>query len=199
MSLLDPQLARLVYPVGRLDWDASGLLLLTNDGDLASRLLHPRYHVPRTYEVEVTGQPRPEALRRLVEGVELSDGMTAPAKVRVHKPGPQGSVLKVTLREGRKNQVKRMFQAVGHPVRRLRRVGFGSLHLGHMPAGVYRPLRPSEVLALKEAVGLAGVSSARRARRPRSAPERSQKGHLDPEHCGSDTSTQAGPVRRRAH
>jgi len=179
MSLLDAQLARLVYPVGRLDWDASGLLLLTNDGDLASRLLHPSYHVPRTYEVEVAGQPSPEALRRLVEGVELADGMTAPAKVRAHKQGPQGSLLKVTLREGRKNQLKRMFQAVGHPVRRLRRVGFGSLHLGHMPPGLYRHLRPSEVLALKEAVGLAGGSRARKARRPRPGPEGSQKGHSD--------------------
>lgn len=154
MALLDERLARLVYPVGRLDWDASGLLLLTNDGELANRLLHPRYHVPRTYEVEVTGTPSPEALRELATGVALSEGVTAPAKVKVHKPTRMGAWVKVTLREGRKNQIKRMFAAVGHPVRTLKRVGFGSLHLGHAPPGFSRLLRPAEVHALKEAVGL---------------------------------------------
>jgi 23S rRNA pseudouridine2605 synthase len=160
MELLDAKQARAVYPVGRLDRDASGLMLLTNDGELANRLLHPRYHVPRAYEVEVTGRPGPEALRTLAAGVELSDGKTLPARVRVHRPRRGGSVVKITLREGRKNQVKRMFQAVGHPVRSLRRVSFGPLHLGHMPPGAARPLRDTEIHALREAAGLASANVA---------------------------------------
>ena len=155
MSLLDKHVARTVYPVGRLDRDASGLMLFTNDGELANRLLHPSYHVPRAYEVEVTGRPDQATLRRLASGVQLSDGVTLPARVKVHRSGAETSVLKLTLREGRKNQVKRMLAAIGHPVRSLRRVGFGSLHLGRMPPGASRPLRRTEVRALKEAVGLA--------------------------------------------
>jgi pseudouridine synthase len=158
MALLDPALARRVYPVGRLDRDATGLLLLTNDGELAHRLMHPRYHVPRAYEVDVEGEPSRESLDRLTAGLELEDGMTAPARVKVHKLSRQGSRLKLTLREGRKNQVKRMLAAVGHPVRQLRRVSFGSLHLGHMPVGTHRALRPAEVEALREAVGLTGTA-----------------------------------------
>jgi pseudouridine synthase len=156
MDLLEPALARLVYPVGRLDRDATGLLLLTNDGELAHRLLHPRYHVPRAYEVECEGQPGREALGGLASGVLLEDGMTAPARVKAHRLSPRGSRVKITLREGRKNQVKRMFAAVGHPVRALRRVSFGSLHLGHTEPGACRKLRPAEVAALREAVGLGG-------------------------------------------
>jgi len=154
MDLLDPALARLVYPVGRLDRDATGLLLLTNDGELAHRLTHPSYHVPRAYEVECEGQPAREALDRLASGVMLDDGMTARARVKAHRLAPHCSRIKITLREGRKNQVKRMFAAVGHPVRSLRRLSFGSLHLGHMEPGACRGLRPAEVAALKEAVGL---------------------------------------------
>lgn len=162
MELLDARQAKAVYPVGRLDRDASGLMLFTNDGELAHRLLHPRYHVPRAYEVEVAGRPGPEALRKLASGVELPDGMTLPARVRVHRPRRGGSVVKITLREGRKNQVKRMFQAIGHPVRSLRRTSFGPLHLGHMPPGEARPLRDTEVRALREAVGLASGNVAPR-------------------------------------
>jgi pseudouridine synthase len=154
MDLLDPKLAKTVHPVGRLDRDASGLMLLTNDGDLTNRLLHPRYHVPRAYEVEVKGCPDPETLRRLASGIELSDGPTLPARIRVHRSRRGASVLKITLREGRKNQVKRMFEAVGHPVRSLRRVSFGPLHLGHTPPGEVRALREGEVRALREAVRL---------------------------------------------
>ncbi len=154
MELLRPDLARFVYPVGRLDRDATGLLLLTNDGELAHRLMHPRYHVPRAYEVEVEGQPAPETLEQLAAGVVLDDGLTAPARLKAHRLSRQGSRIKITLREGRKNQVKRMFAAVGHPVRSLRRVSFGSLHLGHMPPGTHRILRATEVQALREAVGL---------------------------------------------
>jgi pseudouridine synthase len=154
MELVEPALARRVYPVGRLDRDATGLLLLTDDGDLAYRLTHPSFHVPRAYEVDVEGEPSPEALHRLATGVALEDGLTAPARLRVHRLRPQGSRLKLTLREGRKNQVKRMCATVGHPVRALRRVSYGPLHLGRMALGACRHLTPSEVAALKEAVGL---------------------------------------------
>jgi 23S rRNA pseudouridine2605 synthase len=106
-----------VVPVGRLDADTTGALLLTNDGPLAHRLAHPRYGVEKVYEVEVEGEPDEEALRHLAEGVELEDGLTAPATVRCLAP----SLVELTLHEGRKHQVKRMCEAVGHPVRRLHR------------------------------------------------------------------------------
>ncbi|MBI5103507.1 MAG: rRNA pseudouridine synthase, partial [Solirubrobacterales bacterium] len=146
-----------LYPVGRLDADTTGLLLLTDDGDLANRLMHPRYEVPKTYVAEVDGGSLdPQALRRLREGVELDDGVTAPAQVRQLRPG----VLELTLREGRKRQVKRMCEAVGHPVRRLRRVAFGPLRLGDLPEGAARRLSPAEVERLRAAGAKAGAPRA---------------------------------------
>jgi 23S rRNA pseudouridine2605 synthase len=137
-----------LYPVGRLDADTTGLLLLTDDGELANRLMHPRYEVPKIYVAEVEGgEVRPPALRRLREGVDLDDGRTAPADVRQLQPG----VLELTLREGRKRQVKRMCAAVGHPVRRLRRVAFGPLRLGDLPEGAARRLTQPEVQRLRDA------------------------------------------------
>src|SRR5215212_3193146 len=115
-----------VVPVGRLDADTTGALLLTNDGPLAHRLAHPRYGVEKVYEVDVEGRPSEEALRRLEEGVELDDGRTAPAKVR--RLGP--SRLELTLHEGRKHQVRRMCEAVGHPVTRLHRNRYAGLGVG---------------------------------------------------------------------
>ena len=114
-----------VVPVGRLDADTTGVLLLTNDGPLAHRLMHPRYEVDKVYEAEVEGEPDDEAIRRLAEGVELDDGPTAPAGVQ--RLGP--SRLELTLHEGRKHQVKRMCEAVGHPVRRLHRSEYAGLTL----------------------------------------------------------------------
>jgi 23S rRNA pseudouridine2605 synthase len=141
---------RRLYPVGRLDADTTGLILLTDDGDLANRLTHPRYEVPKTYVAEVAGGPVPEpALRALREGVELDDGRTAPARVRQIAPG----VLELTLREGRKRQVKRMCAQVGHPVRRLSRVAFGPLRLGDLAEGHVRRLSPAEVQRLRDAAG----------------------------------------------
>jgi len=133
---------RRLYPVGRLDAETTGLILLTNDGDLANRLTHPRYGVPRVYRARVAGGPVPEpALRRLREGVELEDGRTLPASVRQTEPG----VLELTLAEGRKRQVRRMCEAVGHPVEALERVAFGPLRLGALPPGDARRLTPAEV------------------------------------------------------
>jgi 23S rRNA pseudouridine2605 synthase len=135
-----------IVPVGRLDADTTGALLLTNDGPLAHRLAHPRYGVEKTYEVEVEGEPDERALERLREGVELDDGRTAPAKAR--RIGP--SMLELVLHEGRNRQVKRMCQAVGHPVKRLHRSAYAGLTLEGLEPGQWRELEPSEVKRLTD-------------------------------------------------
>jgi 23S rRNA pseudouridine2605 synthase len=136
-----------VVPVGRLDADTTGALLLTNDGPLAHRLAHPRYEVDKVYEAEVEGEPSEEALRRLREGVELDDGRTAPARVR--RLGP--SRVELAIHEGRKHQVKRMLEAVGHPVRRLHRSRYAGLTVEGLGPGESRELTGPEVEALKRA------------------------------------------------
>ncbi len=144
---LVPAVHRL-YPVGRLDADTSGLLLLSNDGELANRLTHPRYEVPKVYVAVVEHPPvRETALRALREGVELDDGRTAPAGARRLRP----DALELTIHEGRKRQVRRMCEAVGHPVRELQRVRFGPLALGDLQPGVARRLTRAEVERLREA------------------------------------------------
>jgi pseudouridine synthase len=130
-----------VVPVGRLDADTTGALLLTNDGPLAHRLAHPRYGVEKVYEVDVEGEPGADALRRLGEGVELDDGRTAPARARLLGPG----TIELTLHEGRKHQVKRMCAAVGHEVRRLHRSRYAGLTLDGLEPGHWRELEPFEV------------------------------------------------------
>jgi 23S rRNA pseudouridine2605 synthase len=158
-----------LYPVGRLDADSSGLILLTNHGDLAYRLTHPRFEVTKTYLVEVANAPvREQALAALRAGIELEDGLTAPAEVR----RVAGSRLKITLREGRNRQVRRMCEAVGHPVTRLERVGFGPLRLGRLAPGRHRRLSDEEISALASAgsgVRRSGTASSagRGSRRPR--------------------------------
>jgi len=134
-----------VVPVGRLDADTTGVLLLTNDGPLAHRLAHPRYGVEKVYEAEVEGRPTPSALRRLEEGVELEDGRTAPARARLLAP----STIELVLHEGRKHQVKRMCEAVGHPVQRLHRSRYAGLTLEGLEPGAWRELEPSEVSLLR--------------------------------------------------
>jgi 23S rRNA pseudouridine2605 synthase len=145
VDLVPARGARL-YPVGRLDADSTGLILVTNDGDLAQRLTHPSFEVPRTYRATVRPSPVPEhALRTLREGVELEDGRTAPAKVRQLRAG----VLELTIHEGRNYQVKRMCEAVGHRVRTLQRVRFGPLRLDDLPEGSHRRLKAAEVEGLR--------------------------------------------------
>ena len=135
-----------LYPVGRLDYDTTVLILLTNDGDLAHRLTHTSFEVPRTYRARVANAPVNEpAMRTLRDGVELEDGPTAPAKVR----RLASNHLEITIHEGRKRQVKRMLEAVGHPVRSLERVAFGPLRLGSLPEGEYRELTASEIEHLR--------------------------------------------------
>jgi 23S rRNA pseudouridine2605 synthase len=134
-----------VVPVGRLDADTTGALLLTNDGPLAHRLAHPRYGVEKVYEVEVAGEPDAGALRRLAEGVDLDDGRTAPATARLLAP----STIELSLHEGRKHQVKRMCTAVGHPVVRLHRSRYAGLALDCLEPGGWRELRQAEIDRLR--------------------------------------------------
>jgi len=139
---------RRVVPVGRLDADTTGALLLTNDGPLAHRLMHPRYEVDKVYEADVEGEPDDEALARLAAGVDLDDGRTAPAVVRRLAP----SRLELVLHEGRKHQVKRMVAAVGHPVLRLHRRTYAGLTVEGLPPGEWRELTRDEVVRLREAL-----------------------------------------------
>lgn len=145
-----------LYPVGRLDYDAEGLLLLTNDGELAHRLQHPRYKVPKTYLVKVRGHPPAEALAILQQGVNLEDGITAPAELIVMEDDQKATWLSLTLREGRKHQVKRMCAAVGHPVLRLRRTKVGPVELDDLRPGETRRLKSREVRSLRKNIGLKG-------------------------------------------
>ena len=151
-----------LYPVGRLDADTTGLILLTNDGELANQLMHPRYGVPRKYVAKVHGGfVKNRALERLREGVQLEDGKTAPAQVRQVRPG----VLELTIHEGRKRQVKRMCEAVGHRVISLRRVAFGPLELGRVPEGKARLLTAREVRSLRSTGMMRPDASVRAPRR----------------------------------
>lgn len=142
-----------LFPVGRLDLGTSGLLLLTSDGELAHMLMHPRFHVPKTYRAEVDGIPDEADLDRLRAGIELDDGRTAPAEASLERAGTDSAVVLLTLREGRKRQVRRMLSAVGHPVRTLTRIGYGPIVIGDMAEGETRTLSAAEVAALREAAG----------------------------------------------
>ncbi len=141
-----------LYPVGRLDFDSEGLLLLTNDGELADKMMHPSNEVDKGYLARVTGDLSLESVRALRQGVMLDDHMTSPAKVRIIKKETFATVVLVTIHEGRNRQVRRMFEAVGHKVLMLRRVRFGCLDLGDLPRGAWRELRPDEVKRLRASV-----------------------------------------------
>jgi len=143
-----------IVPVGRLDVDTTGALLLTNDGRLAHRLAHPRYGVEKVYEADVEGVPDAHDLRRLAEGVLLEDGMTAPADARVVTRWKKGSRVELVLHEGRTHQVKRMCEAVGHPVTGLRRSRYAGLDLAGLAPGEWRELSAHEVAGLRRAAAL---------------------------------------------
>jgi 23S rRNA pseudouridine2605 synthase len=156
LDLLKPVKFRL-FPVGRLDWDTEGVLLLTNDGELAQRLLHPRFHIRRTYLAKVEGIPTPESLWHLTNQGDPSAPRRRRPTVRISKVGERHAWLEIRLWEGRNRQVRRMCEAVGHPVKRLRRVQFAGLDIVGLPSGQYRPLMPSEVLALRRLARLDGT------------------------------------------
>jgi len=165
-----------VFPVGRLDFDSEGLMLLTNNGDLAQALLHPRYHVPKTYLIKVKGVLNDEEIGQLQRGLKLEDGMTSPAMVKKIKIAQQNSWLEITIREGRKHQVKRMLEAVGHAVIKLTRVRMGPLTLGDLGSGEFRFLTDREANGLRELVEqrleleLTGQDLSARPQRPKRGP-----------------------------
>jgi 23S rRNA pseudouridine2605 synthase len=147
-----------VYPVGRLDYDSEGLLLLTNDGELAARLTHPRHEVERVYEARVRGVPDSHELERLTKGVVIAGRRTSHARVRVtavrETPGGPQGIIEIAIHEGRQRQVRNMFDAIGHPVVRLKRVAIGPISDDEMPPGHYRELTPKELGALRKAAGI---------------------------------------------
>lgn len=157
-----------VYPVGRLDYDSEGALILTNDGEFANAIMHPSREVPKTYQVKVRGVLTDGLLKKLASGVRLDDGMTAPAKVRKMKLVDANSWIEITIHEGRYRQVRRMCEALGHPVLKLRRIKVGPIGLTGVPAGLYRELTPGEVLTLLRAAG------KEPAKAPRSAKEQAK-------------------------
>lgn len=139
-----------LFPVGRLDYNTEGLLLLTNDGELSNRLQHPRYGIPKTYETKVQGKPTPQAIDRLRKGIVLDGRPTAPADVRIVDSTGNNAWLRITISEGRNRQVRRMCEAVGHPVVKLRRVRYGPIHLGDLQPGKYRHMTPAEIEGLNK-------------------------------------------------
>ncbi len=163
-----------LYPVGRLDLQSSGLLLLTNDGELAQGLLHPGRAVERVYHAKVDGQPTGRLLARLRRGVRLDDGLVTPTRVRLVSTRPTKAWLEIGVAEGRKHVVRRLLQAVGHPVDKLVRVQLGPVGLGTLPLAAWRDCTSAEVDALRVAAGLAGVS--RRAAGAGAAPRRRGRG-----------------------
>ncbi|MBQ1876656.1 MAG: rRNA pseudouridine synthase [Selenomonas sp.] len=149
-----PEVRERIYPVGRLDGDTSGLLLITNDGTLMNGLLHPRYEVSKTYVAQVAGQVTEQSLEQLRRGLQLEDGMTAPAKARLLGSRGGLSKVEVTIHEGRNRQVRRMFSAIGCDVRKLKRVRFAFLSLKDVAVGQHRPLTPKEVDRLYQLAGI---------------------------------------------
>jgi len=143
-SLIRDCQARL-FPVGRLDLDTEGALILTNDGDLAQRIQHPSNETRKTYEALVSGRPAPDSIAQLERGILLEEKLTAPAKLAVLASKGTNTLIRITLHEGRKRQVKKMFSAIGHPVLSLRRVAYGKLGLGNLPVGGYRRLYPPDL------------------------------------------------------
>lgn len=145
-----------VFPVGRLDMDVEGALLLTNDGELAYRLMHPKFEIDKTYVAWVAGHMTPETAAHLEKGVQLEDGPTAPARVAILHHRDDGTQIRLTLHEGRKREVKRMCEAVGHPVQALRREQFGGIDIRGIRPGEWRHLSQREIQSLRDRAGLQG-------------------------------------------
>ncbi len=139
-----------LFPVGRLDYDAEGFLLLTNDGELAHSLSHPSFGIPRTYQVKIKGKPSPAEIRKLSQGIYLEDGRTAPCRIKTLRETEDKQWLEMVLYEGRNRQIKRMWEKIGYPVLKLKRIAFAGLSLGRLRPREYRNLRPREVKQLKE-------------------------------------------------
>ena len=150
-----PVAAGRVFPVGRLDLDSRGLILLTDDGELAARLMHPRYHVEKEYVVAISGRPDAESLRRLAAGMMVRGESFAPVTVRLLEAGTSQSRVCMVLKEGKRREIRRLWQALGHQVLDLQRVRLDGLRLGDLPEGSWRPLERAEVVSVRTAAGLA--------------------------------------------
>lgn len=147
-----PELGSKVFPVGRLDFDTEGIILLTNDGDMAQKLQHPRYQIPRTYLAKIKGTPDERDLSPITKGIRLDDGLSLPAEVRIIKKGLKNSWIEITVREGKNRLVKRMFAKIGFPVLKLTRIRFDGLKLHNLPSGHYRFLNHIEVTTLMKVI-----------------------------------------------
>ncbi len=139
-----------IFPVGRLDYDTEGLLILTNNGELAQHLEHPRYGIPKTYQAKVKGMPAADALQRLRSGITLDGRRSMPARVKKIGTTGKNTWLEITIKEGRNRQIRRMCWAVGHPVLKLKRICFGPIRLGNLKPGLYRDLTPAEAKKLQK-------------------------------------------------
>jgi 23S rRNA pseudouridine2605 synthase len=192
-----------LYPVGRLDYETSGLLVMSNDGDLTNRLLHPSTHVDKVYRATVIGMPDKAVIAQLQVGVELEDGVTSPAFVSVLRHHPQESVLEITIQEGKNRQVRRMFEHLGFPVKRLKRIQFGPLHLGPLPSGHSRWVTKEEWQRLYASVGLEAPDYPHETRQK--APYGQQKeysrggNHRQPSSGKSSTGKSSTGKQRRTH
>ena len=149
LDLLSTDIRARLYPVGRLDMDSSGLILLTDDGELTERLLHPKYEIEKTYKVTVNGLVSEEEAKELSKGVKLKDGMTAPGEFKIIEHRNKKTRLECTIREGRNRQIRRMFESLGYEVIQLERIAFGPLKISGLGKGDYRPLREKEIRSLK--------------------------------------------------
>ena len=154
-----------VFPVGRLDMDVEGVLLLTNDGELAYRLTHPKYEIEKVYLARVEGKVRTATLRELERGIELEDGMTAPARARLLESDERSSLVRLTIHEGRKREVKRMFLAAGYPVRHLKRIAFAGIEVRGMRPGEWRYLTEREAESLMRLAGLSDAPAKKSAQK----------------------------------
>jgi 23S rRNA pseudouridine2605 synthase len=186
-----------VFPVGRLDWDAEGAVLFTDDGELANRLAHPRYGHRRVYLVKVRGEPAPEQLARMREGLRLEDGPARALEAAVHEPAEKNTWIRIVVGEGRHHLVKRLCEAVGLQVQRLFRPEFGGVTVARLRPGTFRALAPDEIRAMKASVGLAGgrQGAPAHAELPRAA---RRHGHGPPEPPAEVTPRSPAPPRRRA-
>ncbi|MFQ5423776.1 MAG: pseudouridine synthase [Phycisphaerae bacterium] len=186
-----------VFPVGRLDADSMGLLILTNDGELAQKLAHPRFTVPKTYRAEVTGAPTAEALVQLRQGVWLSEGRTSSARITIIHRQRTKAVLEVTLREGRNRQVRRMLAKLGHKVRRLTRIRMGKLSIARLPVGAFRPLTRAEVQYLRDLAEKAlAEDRAPKARRTLRSPRKGGSGPAKAPRSRAKASSGRPPERK---
>ena len=192
-TLSDPEGRRTVadlvperlYPIGRLDLQSAGLLLLTNDGALAARLIHPRAQVPRVYHAKVRGTPSQEAIARLMRGVKLADGFAAVGKARLLERRTTKSWIEISVHEGRQHIVRRLCDAIGHPVEKLVRIRLGPIELGDLPIGAWRELLPRELEGLAVAAGLKpGAAAAPAPRASDTRPSRPRAPKVKPRRAG---------------